>query len=252
MAKRCFLTIILLISLTMFFSCQNADNSPDITEEGYLTHSCIGYKDKTNPRINFYTNKQIAIVEVGKSYPWVNNTGEFDSGEYHWVLAKYVKTFEKTGVYRPDFKENLRDMFLDYAETQLEQSDIDYYDIAFIVHHSIISCFEEGASYLLSINDFNGANYKNIEPRVWAIPIDNGRLSLEKELNITSEENRKTMVEHRNRINDYFLRLGLGDKLFRDGMTVDELEEYYDLVTDYNTFAPLFETETGDQSFPFP
>ena len=41
--------------------------------------------------------------------------------------------------------------------------------------------------------------------------------------------------------NDFLIRLGLDDNLFRDGMTVEELEEYLELVTKEETFAPLFE-----------
>lgn len=40
--------------------------------------------------------------------------------------------------------------------------------------------------------------------------------------------------------NEYLLELGYEDNLFYDGMTVDELEEYFDLVTKMITFAPLF------------
>ena len=42
-------------------------------------------------------------------------------------------------------------------------------------------------------------------------------------------------------VNMDLVKLGLDDNLFRDGMTVDELEEYLELVTKEETFAPLFE-----------
>ena len=41
--------------------------------------------------------------------------------------------------------------------------------------------------------------------------------------------------------NMHLVKLGLDDNLFRDGMTVEELEEYLELVTKEETFAPLFE-----------
>ena len=42
-------------------------------------------------------------------------------------------------------------------------------------------------------------------------------------------------------LNMDLVKLGLDDNLFRDGMTVEELEEYLELVTKEDTFAPLFE-----------
>ncbi len=42
-------------------------------------------------------------------------------------------------------------------------------------------------------------------------------------------------------VNNRLISLGYGDKIFRDGITVGELEKYFDLVTDSKTFAPLFE-----------
>ena len=42
--------------------------------------------------------------------------------------------------------------------------------------------------------------------------------------------------------NEMLKKLGLTDNLFRDGMTVDELDEYFNLVTNKETFAPLFES----------
>ena len=41
--------------------------------------------------------------------------------------------------------------------------------------------------------------------------------------------------------NEMLTQLGLTDNLFRDGMTLDELDEYFNLVTNKETFAPLFE-----------
>ena len=41
--------------------------------------------------------------------------------------------------------------------------------------------------------------------------------------------------------NEMLKKLGLTDNLFRDGMTIDELDEYFNLVTNKDTFAPLFE-----------
>ncbi len=47
--------------------------------------------------------------------------------------------------------------------------------------------------------------------------------------------------------NEMLTQLGLTDNLFRDGMTIDELDEYFNLVTNKETFAPLFENvETGE------
>ena len=62
------------------------------------------------------------------------------------------------------------------------------------------------------------------------LPMTNNKLCMVDEL----EERFKTT-------NSYLTKLGLTDNLFRDGMSVGELEEYFDLVTDKNTFAPLFE-----------
>ncbi len=46
------------------------------------------------------------------------------------------------------------------------------------------------------------------------------------------------MIEYTNGL---LTQLGLTDNLFRDGMTIDELDEYFNLVTNKETFAPLFE-----------
>ena len=45
--------------------------------------------------------------------------------------------------------------------------------------------------------------------------------------------------------NEKLTQLGLTDNLFRDGMTIDELDEYFNLVTNKETFAPLFEDVKG-------
>ena len=41
--------------------------------------------------------------------------------------------------------------------------------------------------------------------------------------------------------NERLIKLGYKDKIFRDGMTIDELEEYFELVTNHRTFDPLFD-----------
>lgn len=57
----------------------------------------------------------------------------------------------------------------------------------------------------------------------------------------------KSLANYTEDANEMLTRLGLTDKLFRDGMTIDELDEYFNLVTDELLFAPLFENvETGE------
>ncbi len=49
------------------------------------------------------------------------------------------------------------------------------------------------------------------------------------------------MADMTEEANEKLTQLGLTDNLFRDGMTIDELDEYFNLVTNKETFAPLFE-----------
>lgn len=51
----------------------------------------------------------------------------------------------------------------------------------------------------------------------------------------------KRMARYSEEANEMLKKLGLTDNLFRDGMTIDELDEYFNLVTNKETFAPLFE-----------
>ena len=98
----------------------------------------------------------------------------------------------------------------------------------------------EGLFGLAPLSDGN-TKYPNI------IPIKDGKLCLPDDFyQKRPYPYQKTFVRKMASIteeaNEMLKKLGLTDNLFRDGMTIDELDEYFNLVTNKETFAPLFES----------
>ena len=97
----------------------------------------------------------------------------------------------------------------------------------------------EGLFGLAPLSD-NKTKYPNI------IPVKDGKICLPDDFyKRQSYPNHKSFVRSMAYIteeaNEMLKKLGLTDNLFRDGMTIDELDEYFNLVTNKDTFAPLFE-----------
>lgn len=77
------------------------------------------------------------------------------------------------------------------------------------------------------------------------ISVVDGKIVIDNKSSYIKTENGKDYISSQGErfiiANDRLIHLGLDDNLFREGMTVEELEKYFNLVTKTETFAPLFE-----------
>ena len=114
---------------------------------------------------------------------------------------------------------------------------VDYHYITYDIEGNEYE--HEGLFGLAPLSD-NKTKYPNI------IPVKDGKICLPDDFyKRQSYPNHKSFVRSMAYIteeaNEMLKKLGLTDNLFRDGMTIDELDEYFNLVTNKDTFAPLFE-----------
>ena len=215
-------------------------------------------------------------------------TGESNSRECEFNVfpIKIHKKFEATAnssesfFYTPVLVKKEEDPSIDRTQTYLNVV-LDYpdkdaimtdYDDIILIESAYAADIMAGEQYLVPIA-YGYADYPHIRlgeyeretaigwmpigdhetNRPDIIPVKEGKVCLpddfyERQPEPDQEYFVKRMATYTEEANEMLTRLGLTDKLFRDGMTIDELDEYFNLVTDELLFAPLFrETETQAQ-----
>ncbi|MBQ2377796.1 MAG: hypothetical protein II297_05275 [Clostridia bacterium] len=203
-------------------------------------------------------------------------------GEFNVFPIKIHKKFEATNYsresffYTPVLVKKEEDPSIDRTQTYLNVV-LDYpnkddimtsYDDIILIESAHAADIIVGKQYLVPIS-YGYADYPHIRlgeyeretaicwmpicdhetSRPDIIPVKDGKICLpddfyERQPEPDQEYFVKRMATYTEEANEMLTRLGLTDKLFRDGMTIDELDEYFNLVTDELLFAPLFrETE---------
>lgn len=174
--------------------------------------------------------------------------------------------YKDDGVMNIDRDQSRLNFVMDYnnkAEIMLEYDDIvliasDFSKDIIVGEKYLFVTFMQVVDYHYVTYDFDGTEYehealfgliplsdkKTKRPNI--LPIKDGKLCLPDDFyQKRPYPYQKTFVRKMASIteeaNEMLKKLGLTDNLFRDGMTIDELDEYFNLVTNKETFAPLFE-----------
>lgn len=201
--------------------------------------------------------------------------GTDDIRDYVAVAVKFVKTFDSTAHDPEKYGESkdLSDFFgnnfyklpLELTNAESKASILREYDGVLMIssEHTGLTqkgdrsliltmhyCFGSSYSYYEENNLVEGVSamtpmvcYYDREGEPDILPFIDEKVVLEEHVLIEHGAGKyssltASYIEESNR---YLTELGLTDNLFKDGMMVEELEEYFELVTDSDTFAPLFE-----------
>ncbi len=242
------------------FNNTDAINTDDATTDSEVVTALIDYgKYSYSMRLlSLYVVEFGDFIALDDHDIWVEEDEEY---EFVGIAVNFVKIFESTILRRDDIVDDLdRDMDLRKKLMALAEHDIaDKYDDIILVptvyadeikkgdtvmlslYPNILHCDLVGSATLLTI-PIMGTD----EDPLWAYPIVDLKLVIPNELQPIGYGQDTSVYfgsirEEFGRSNEYLIELGLDDNLFRDGMTIEELEAYFKLTTDEKNFAPLFE-----------
>ena len=180
-----------------------------------------------------------------------------DEDKYVGVAVNFVKTFEST--FR-DYNRSIpqgRQLRMEFVDEKIRADITENYDDIILVPSILCEQIPNSGTALVTLSsdslycrsiglvEFWEVSSKYDEV-LWAYTIIENRIVIPDEFEPIKNDGplygfSDFLTWSFGQANEYLIELGLADNLFRDGMTVEELEEYFELVTDSDTFAPLFE-----------
>ena len=211
------------------------------------------------PPMNYYEFplSDYAIVEWGGDIAKVNVLYEDNSEniEYLAVGINYIRRFEKSYTSeREDLNDTRKYSLID--EDVREEMKQKYEDVILInssavskITPGMITFIPEVTERLVSGERYSGKYAYAEFLTIWEYPefidviqIIDDKFSIPE---YWSEEGKTEglLNYYFAYTNDMLEKAGLSDAVFRDGMTVEEFEEYFNLVTGSDTFAPIFEPQ---------
>ena len=164
---------------------------------------------------------------------------------YVGIGINYIKIFNGEAPVHP--------RKFDVFGEEIKKTVEDKYDDIVLMHPSAVNLIEAGTQVLIPewTRDLTFGNNKNNTFTFWfivgdssyidVVPIVDDKVSIPSFWYEESDWSKGQMNFVFTDTNDMLLKVGFDGKLFENGMTIEELEAYFDLVTKTETFAPLFE-----------
>lgn len=257
--------LLIFLLLFLFSSCsqetENRETSQTSGEElifptDSLTISTEGLTTSTETLLYesySFDLGDIVIVEWGD----IVDLDVYDDGtdivnKYKGVGINYIKIFESTKTGLGDSRLNMPERRYSFIDEDIRDDFMDDHDDILIVKAECTGSIVKGERALtyisrygatrLPITSYRGVGFFEIvgyesSGKIDAFPIVDGRVKLPEDF----YEGGYILDWQLLYCNEKLIQLGLEDRIFRDGMTVRELEEFFEFVTDSETFAPLFD-----------
>lgn len=196
----------------------------------------------------------IVIVEWGD----IVDLDVYDDGtdivnKYKGVGINYIKIFESTKTGLGDSRLNMPERRYSLIDEDIRDDFMDNHDDILIVKAECTDSIVKGERVLtyisrygatrLPITSYRGVGFFEIvgyesSGEIDAIPVIDGKVKLPEDF---YEGNHLLLEWQLSICRENLIKLGLEDRILKDGMTVKELDEFFELVTDSETFAPLFD-----------
>lgn len=252
--KKIILITMLLILLTSCSEAEIAKDELEQTTETEYTYQVICTLPAPPPSYYFYI-EDVVIIEWGDVVDLnIYDDGSGKAGQYKGVGVKYIKNFESTASNLGNKSLNMPNRRYSFIDADIRKDFVNSHDDILLVKAECATRIIKGDTVLthidrfyskrLPINSYTDVGFFEIygnEARgeLEIIPIVDGKIQLPESFFKGNFVLDHALLE----CNDKLTQLGLTDNLFRDGMTIEELDDYFDLVTNKDTFAPLFNTQ---------